>query len=298
MSLNPYTNHADDITIVCIDTIQHELSKKSIEHTQSIFPCKEVLIFSDKKFYSDATEYVEIPPLSIVDYNLIVLKQLGRWVKTKYAMIVQYDGIPIDPNNWNDAFLDYDYIGAPWPWIPPTHNVGNGGFSIRSKKLLDFCYLDPNIRLIFDNPASHHEDVILCQTLRGYCEDKGIKYAPVELAQKFSREFFPGWEPRFDGQCFGFHGTFNIPHFLPPDYVKFYIQNFNENFLFTEQVFAMLMQLYKIGGQMEYLGIDLIQRMKEKDPNNFKGRITQAIGQYPQNQEHIQKILAYLHYRA
>ena len=33
-------------------------------------------------------------------------------------------------------FFDYDYIGAPWP-NNFVNRVGNGGFSLRSKKFLE-----------------------------------------------------------------------------------------------------------------------------------------------------------------
>lgn len=288
----------DDITIVCVDTMQHTLSRKAIEHTQSIFPCKNVVIFSDQNFYPDATQFVQIAPMTIVDYNAIVLKQLARWVHTPHVLIVQYDGVAVDASNWSEAFLDYDYVGAPWPWIPPGQDVGNGGFSLRSKKLLDFCYNDSNIRLIFDKPASFHEDVVLCQTLKGYCEDKGMRYAPTHLAQKFSREFHLGWEPKFDGAAFGFHGTFNVPHFLPPDYVEYYVRHINEESLYSEQVISMLIQLYKIGGHHEYIGIDLIARQRLKDPIEYKQRLTHAVCRFPHNTEYHQKLLAYIHHKA
>ena len=32
-----------------------------------------------------------------------------------------------------------DYIGAPWPHFRDGHNVGNGGFSLRSRRLLEAC---------------------------------------------------------------------------------------------------------------------------------------------------------------
>jgi len=61
------------------------------------------------------------------------------------CLLVQPDGFVINPDKWDNQFFEYDYIGAPWeqvphsyldPWGKP-HRVGNGGFSFRSKKLLD-----------------------------------------------------------------------------------------------------------------------------------------------------------------
>ncbi|MEC9064834.1 MAG: DUF5672 family protein, partial [Pseudomonadota bacterium] len=82
---------------------------------------------------------------SIHEYNYYCIYNLTGHIDTDYCLLVQPDGFVINPDKWSDEFYDYDYIGAPWekvdhsyldPWGKP-HRVGNGGFSFRSKKLLD-----------------------------------------------------------------------------------------------------------------------------------------------------------------
>lgn len=51
--------------------------------------------------------------------------ELGDYIETDFVMLVHYDGFIVHPELWRDEFLDYDYIGAPWPLpkegtIPPT----------------------------------------------------------------------------------------------------------------------------------------------------------------------------------
>ena len=75
--------------------------------------------------------------------------------------------------------------------------MGNGGFSLRSKKLLEesSALTDPNFNV-------HPEDVYTCHP-KGVREDlllKGITYAPIDLGIKFSVE-----KALYTGQ-FGFHG--------------------------------------------------------------------------------------------
>ena len=61
-------------------------------------------------------------------------------------MLIHDDGFVVNPDSWQDDFLNYDYIGAPYP-LPQDNfsyrdidgnliRVGNS-VSLRSKKLLD-----------------------------------------------------------------------------------------------------------------------------------------------------------------
>ena len=60
-----------------------------------------------------------------------------RYIRTSHVLFVQWDSWIVDPSMWRPQFLDCDYIGAPW-WYRDGLNVGNSGFSIRSKALIDF----------------------------------------------------------------------------------------------------------------------------------------------------------------
>ena len=52
-------------------------------------------------------------------------------------LIIQHDGFILNHKAWDNEFLNYDYIGAPVYWMGnKLIEVGNGGFSLRSKKLL------------------------------------------------------------------------------------------------------------------------------------------------------------------
>ena len=133
------------------------------------------------------------------------------------------DGFVINPDKWSDEFYDYDYIGAPWekvdhsyldPWGKP-HRVGNGGFSFRSKKLLD---IPKRAHIQFDvnwgdfykhfGYGNTAEDGNICVHNRHIYEQLGCKFAPVEVAAKFSHE---KQLPETQGITpFGFH------YHLPP----------------------------------------------------------------------------------
>lgn len=158
---------------------------------------------------------VEISPIkSIEAYSDFCVRELENYVDTDFVLIVQYDGFILNPQSWNDEFLKYDYIGAPWlvaDWSVRDFDfpesllghwvVGNGGFCLRSKKFVQTC-----ARLAREGKIlkTHPEDVVLCVWNRDLFEKEEIRFAPVELAKQFSIE----GEER-DGEYkdqFGFHG--------------------------------------------------------------------------------------------
>ena len=131
---------------------------------------------------SKNSHIVKIDPINYIEaYNDFMIKQMNGYIDTDFALVIQYDGFILNPEAWTDEYLNYDYIGAPW-WNEGKFIVGNGGFSLRSKKLLEILQNDDSIQRFPDDP----EDWFICVTKREYLESKGIKFAPVELAKKFS----------------------------------------------------------------------------------------------------------------
>lgn len=133
------------------------------------------------------------------EYSQFLLGALADHVRTDHCLVVQWDGFVIDPLQWNDRFLDYDYIGAPWPQFSDGYDVGNGGFSLRSRKLLEACRSTGFV-------PSHPEDVAIGRNNRQFLErDHGIVFADRETAGRFA---FERSAPA--GPAFGFHGVFNM----------------------------------------------------------------------------------------
>ena len=196
-----------DITIVVVDTFAHELARRAIDQTMQVLPCKEVLVLSDRNIYPDG-QWVKINPITIEDYNAIMIKHLWPLVHTDHILVVQYDGMAVDASKWSDDFLNYDYIGAVWPWPhhPPEYKVGNGGFSLRSRRLLDMLK-DERIQL--NSRSARYEDLCIGVYHKDFLISQGICYPAVGVAEQFSHEHHPGY-----CSSFGFHGTFNVPYYL------------------------------------------------------------------------------------
>ena len=155
----------------------------------------------------------------IKEYSYYMIYNLYKHIKTDYCLTVQHDGYVINPNKWNDEFFNWDYIGAPWPisanaYIDPFGNhirVGNGGFSFRSKKLLEVPSIvkipfEVNIGDFYKhmNAGCYSEDGNISVHNRHIFEKYGCKFAPIDVAVYFSIESNIIENKEVD--TFGFHG--------------------------------------------------------------------------------------------
>lgn len=148
-------------------------------------------------------ELVSIPRLrSAADYSQFILSGMVDHVDTSHCLVAQWDGHVSQSANWRAEFLDCDYIGAVWPQFDDGHQVGNGGFSLRSRRLLQVCR-EPEFQ------PSHPEDVCIARHNRRWLEGRGMRFADVALAQAFSSERVG--EPQ---TSFGYHGVWHMPAVL------------------------------------------------------------------------------------
>lgn len=197
----------DNITLVVIDSYQYKATEWAINHTRKFFPNNPLVVISDQDFYPARTKFVQVPKFNKQQHSLICLAGVTEHVETTHALFIQWDGMPAHADNWRDEFMDYDYIGAPWPWYPEPYTVGNGGFSLRSKKLLE---LTPMLHQEFGREEWRWlEDGMIGITFRDWLVSQGIKFAPTELAAKFSRE-----HPHAPTDSFGFHHRITANHYL------------------------------------------------------------------------------------
>lgn len=163
-----------------------------------------------------AVECVTIEPLDRFAYSRFCVEELTAHVETDHALMVQLDGFVVNPSCWSEDFLAYDYIGGPWRStrkrpIAAGFEVGNGGFSLRSKRFLEAC---AELRWTRDWPGAgipekYHgnEDYFLCVLQRRELEAKGIRFAPLEVAQRFSIQAGDSFGPGHRlGSAYGYHG--------------------------------------------------------------------------------------------
>jgi hypothetical protein len=150
---------------------------------------------------------VKIPAMrGIQEYCRFCIRDLCEYIETDYLLVVQYDGFILNGQAWSDEFLKYDYIGAPWS----GGLVGNGGFSLRSRRLMEACALLPG--------QAHPEDQFISRTHRRALEAGGFKFAPRDVADRFAIEA-AGFNPE-QGSWFSdqrkWSGQFGFHSFLTP----------------------------------------------------------------------------------
>ena len=207
------------ITLVTQETMYHELAARALTETMKHISVDRVLVFSNQHVI-DGADHVHVDHFpNVHNYCEFMLRGMNEHVTTDHVLFVQWDAMAYNQECWTNEFLEYDYIGAPWPWYEEGKNIGNGGFSLRSKRLLE-ALQDTAIQMDPNNPAGVNEDQVIGYTFRPYLEEKyGIKYPSTKLASQFSYELGK-YQPSF-----GFHGPWNVIKFCDLETVEFYVQN-------------------------------------------------------------------------
>lgn len=186
----------NNVTLITLTSNTVNYSLNSIKHCMEFCDFGEVLFFTDVLgLQQEGIKFINIPEIrSRLDYSNVILKEVDRFINTEFVLVVQWDGVIANVNSWDPSFLNYDYLGAPWPWL--NDMVGNGGFSLRSKKLFSLCS-----SLYATKPVTKNEDVLICEEDRWFFEANGCKFPPKEIAYKFSTEY-GNYD---DNNSFGFH---------------------------------------------------------------------------------------------
>jgi hypothetical protein len=207
-----------DITIVSVTGINSKSHLGAIKYSSKHINFGQSKLITTEDIEDKEVEIIKIDHMDYEEYSRFLVYELGDFIDTTHALIVQSDGYVVNPNKWNNLFLDFDYIGAPWPlpqdnfsYRDPKGNlcrVGNGGFSLRSKKLLKLAK-ELNLKWK-DYFGFYNEDGFYCCHNRESYENNGCKFAPIEVASIFSQENIV--EENKNLIPFGFHGK-NNPYY-------------------------------------------------------------------------------------
>lgn len=172
-----------DITLICLTNKDFEGHKRALDKSKEGIEWGAV-----KLIWDDTIDSIDI-------WNKKVIYELHNYVQTDYAMLIHADGYVINPSSWREEFLDYDYIGAPWPLPKDEYSyktpagdlvrVGNS-VSIRSKRIMELpSRLGLEWKSYYGNT---NEDGFLCVHNRERLQEHGIKFAPLDVAKYFSKE--------------------------------------------------------------------------------------------------------------
>ncbi|MDZ7894490.1 MAG: DUF5672 family protein [Sphingobium sp.] len=194
-----------EVTLCAVTSVNIAATVHALTTTLSKIDVAAALLLTDKVVTADhpGVTVVPIPPIhSAQAYSKFLLTRLVDYIDTSHCLIVQWDGHVIDAERWRPDFLGYDYIGASWPQFTDGRDVGNGGFSLRSRRLMKLCR-DPGFF------ACHPEDVAIGRANRAWLEEQGIRFAPRGMADLFSTE--RGGDVT---KSFGYHGAWLMPRVL------------------------------------------------------------------------------------
>ncbi|HEY2864192.1 MAG TPA: DUF5672 family protein [Casimicrobiaceae bacterium] len=195
------------VTLCCIDTANHALAVRALQRSTMGIRFARTLLLTDRRVDHPEIEIRLIGALASREaYSRFVLTSLLDHIDTPHVLLVQWDGYAVHAAAWRDEFLNCDYIGAKWFWAPEGQRVGNGGFSLRSLRLLE-ALRDPRIVL------TEAEDVTIGRAFRTLLErDHAIRFASERVADQFAFEAaYP------IGLSFGFHGLYNFCRVVPEE---------------------------------------------------------------------------------
>jgi tetratricopeptide (TPR) repeat protein len=186
-------------TLCCVDCRFSELTRDALARSLARCRFDRAVLLTDAAVSVDGVETVRIDRIdSLQQYSRFMVKELVRHVDTEFALVIQYDGYVLNGERWAPDFQEFDYIGARSE-AGDGPCVGNGGFSLRSRKLLR-ALQDPEITQL------EPEDMAISRVYRPLLERKhGIRFATNAVAERFSFETVPS-----PGPTFGFHGMAHL----------------------------------------------------------------------------------------
>lgn len=198
-----------NITIFSVDCVNPHIALESLLETSKKIEFGSIKLFSDIEplHLPNNVDFIKISRINnLIEYSQFILKELPKYIETDFCLSIHADGHIHNPHLWDNDFLNYDYIGGPWKsteYFVTTRDtrVGNGGVSLRSKRLMD------EANRILPEKINGHEDVYIAIILRNHFLSKNFKFAPLELASKFAIEM-PCDDIPIDPkkECMAYHG--------------------------------------------------------------------------------------------
>ena len=172
-----------NVTLICLTNQDFEGHKRALDKSSEGIEWGDVKLIWDEKI------------TGIDEWNRKVIYELHNYVSTDFALLIHADGYVVRPEAWRDEFLEYDYIGAPWPLPHDEYSyrtphgelvrVGNS-VSLRSRRILE---LPSTLNLPWKSYYGNtNEDGFLCVHNREVLQRHGVRFAPLEVAKYFSKE--------------------------------------------------------------------------------------------------------------
>tara|TARA_R110000796_G_scaffold58413_4_gene134859 strand:+ start:15018 stop:15680 length:663 start_codon:yes stop_codon:yes gene_type:complete len=188
----------NNVTLIAYTSVNLEGHIKALEYSCKGVNFGKVKLVSHEKPENlpDFITHELCPRMSNIDeWNYGTIYEMPKHVDTEFCLLIHDDGFVVNSESWKDEFLEYDYIGAPWPLPSDSFSfkdikgevirVGNS-VSLRSKKLLDLP-LETNMKWESFH-GFYNEDGFICVNNRHLYIENGCKFADIDVAKYFSHE--------------------------------------------------------------------------------------------------------------
>ena len=188
-----------NVTLAAMTSVKLRQTIQALQYSMREIDFGDVVLVTHRKplFLSKKIKYKHVKKLKTIDhFNYNMVYKIHHYIHTDFMLLIHYDGFVVNPDMWRDEFLEYDYIGSPFP---PPHTefayrdvngnicrVGNS-VSIRSKRLLEF----PAQSHMPWMPSAHgdyNEDCFICCQNKHLFDAAGMQIAPLEVAKYFGHE--------------------------------------------------------------------------------------------------------------
>lgn len=215
-----------DITLFAIDCFHPDKTVLAMRFSCRFVQFKRVVLYTDLVRHPNPMRFPELKiehiresdekrepfpghPSLPVDYERDAITRPSDFGGP--VLFMEWDSAILNPWAWDENWMKYDYIGAPWPphvdpgWpaCDESNNVGNGGFSLRSRKF------NEKVRWYYANTHPERSEKMssdrwFCRSIRKDLEADGILFAPDHVAARFSCE-----NMIYSGQ-FAYHGKSTV----------------------------------------------------------------------------------------
>lgn len=188
-----------DVTLAAMTSVDLYETMKAMEYSMREIEFGDAVLITHRRPLTlpKGIRYSHTSKLDNIDkFNYKMVYELGKHIHTRYVLLVHADGFVVHPESWRDEFLQYDYIGSPWPMPQNDYayrdskgqicRVGNS-VSIRSKKLLEYPG-KAGLKWEIQDDGFYNEDTFLCCVHKNEIEEAGMRFAPIEVAKYFGHE--------------------------------------------------------------------------------------------------------------
>jgi len=256
VSPQPRIAMLSNVTLVASDAPNIELTMRSLDICRARCNFGDTVLFTEATVAPQAYSVVAIPQCNSRNENgLWWMANMYKYINTSHVLRADWDSWVIYPEAFTHEMLEYDYIGASWPWRKPHEQVGSGGFMFMSKKFLEVLAKPEILEHLAEQARSNSSNLLvpnvegdfalddyMCRGYRPTFEKEyGIRFAPTALADQFAYE-----RKQPEAPSFGFHGIFNFWRHVDDSEMKVIAEKLHKIVVVRQEYVELLFTYYNM----------------------------------------------------